>query len=66
VLPAPVENATPAFVPLLPDHSSPEPAAPPAAEVSIEVEIAGAKVRVGGRQGAEALVEVFTALRRSR
>jgi len=66
VLPAPVESAAPAFVPLLPDHSSIAPAAPTDAEVSIEVEIAGAKVRIGGRPGAEALAEVFSALRRSR
>ena len=64
VLPAPANGCAPAFVPLLPDHSSP--AATTAAEACIEVEIAGAKVRVDGRPGAEALAEVFSALRRSR
>jgi transposase len=64
-LPAPVGSAAPAFVPLLPDHSSPAQAST-AAEVSIEVEIAGAKVRIVGRPSAEALADVFSALRRSR
>ena len=65
-LPAPAGGeAIPAFVPLLPDASAPS--APPAAsEVSIVVEIADATVRVNGRPGAEALVEMFSALRRSR
>jgi len=34
-------------------------------EASIEVEIAGATVRVSGRPGAERLVDVFSALRRA-
>jgi len=66
-LPAPAGGAAlAAFVPLLPDHSAPAPAAPVAQEASIEVEIAGATVRVSGRPGAERLVDVFSALRRSR
>jgi hypothetical protein len=51
MLPAPAEGAVTAFVPLLLDHSSP--AVPTAAEASIEVEIAGAKVRVGRRPSAD-------------
>ena len=68
-LPAPATGeAIPAFVPLLPDNSAPVPAAPAAvaAEASIVVEIADATVRVSGRPGAEALTDVFCALRRSR
>jgi transposase len=68
-LPAPAAGeAIPAFVPLLPDHSAVAPAAPAAAlaEVSIMVEIADATVRVSGRPGAETLLDVFSALRRSR
>jgi len=66
-LPAPAGEAIPAFVPLLPDHSTPAPAAAAAAqESSLDVEIAGATVHVRGRPGAEALFEVFSALRRSR
>ena len=68
-LPAPAAGeAIPAFVPLLPDNSAPVPAAPAAvaAEASIVVEIADATVRVSGRPGAEALADVFCALRRSR
>ena len=67
-LPAPVVGeASPALVPLLPDHSAPVPVAPAvAAEASIAVEIADATVRVSGRPGAEALADVFCALRRSR
>ena len=61
-LPAPAGEAMPAFVPLLPDHS----AAPAAPASSLDVEIAGATVRVHGRPGAEALADVFSALRRSR
>ncbi len=67
-LPAPVGGeAIPAFVPLLPDHSAPAPAASSAAiEASIVVEIADATVKISGHPGAEALAEVFSALRRSR
>ncbi len=72
----------PAFVPLLPDNSAPVPAAPAAVAAeasilrsgstaiakdgSIVVEIADATVRVSGHPGAEALTDVFCALRRSR
>ena len=75
-------EAIPAFVPLLPDNSAPVPAAPAAVvaeasifrsgstaiakDESIVVEIADATVRVSGRPGAEALADVFCALRRSR
>jgi len=79
-LPAPAASgAIPAFVPLLPDNSTPAPAAPgaeasilrsgstaTAKDESIAVEIADATVRVSGRPGAEALLDVFSALRRSR
>ena len=66
-LPAPAGGeAIPAFVPLLPDHSTPAPAVPVAQEASLDVEIAGATVHVRGRPGAEALLDVFSALRRSR
>jgi transposase len=66
VLPAPVGGeAIPAFVPLLADHSTPAPVAA-AQECSLDVEIAGATVHVRGRPGAEALLDVFSALRRSR
>lgn len=68
-LPAPAAGAAiPAFVPLLPDHSAPVPAAPAVVgtEASIVVEIADAAVRVSGRPGAEALADVFCALRQSR
>jgi transposase len=62
VLPASAGGeAMPAFVPLLRDHSTPAPA-----ESSLDVEIAGATVRVRGRPGAEVLLDVFSALRRSR
>jgi transposase len=68
VLPATAGESIPAFVPLLPDNSAQEPAAPAGAgaEASIAVEIADAAVRVNGRPGAEALLDVFSALRRSR
>ncbi|MGO8954112.1 MAG: IS66-like element accessory protein TnpA [Rhodomicrobium sp.] len=68
-LPAPATGeAIPAFVPLLPDNFAAVPTAPAAAgtEASIVVEIADAAVRVSGRPGAEALLDVFSALRRSR
>ncbi len=69
VLPAPaVGEAIPAFVPLLPDNSVQIAGAPVAAvaEASIAVEIADVIVRVSGRPSAEALLDVFFALRRSR
>ena len=68
VLPAPAAGeAMPPFVPLLPDNSAPAEAAPAsAAEASLLVEIAGATVHVRGRPAAEAVFEVFSALRRSR
>ncbi len=68
-LPAPAASkAIPAFVPLLPDNSALGLVAPAAAEaeVCIAVEIADATVRMSGRPGAEALADVFSALRRSR
>ncbi len=69
-LPAAASEVLPAFVPLLPDNSVPALASPAAAgagaEVCIAVEIADATVRVCGRPGAEALLDVFSALRRSR
>ena len=66
-LPAAASEALPAFVPLLPDNSAPAPVVAEAAvEASIAVEIADATVRVSGRPGAEALLDVFSALRRSR
>ena len=67
-LPAAVGQVLPAFVPLLPDNSAPAAPAPAAveAEACIAVEIADATVRVSGRPGAEALLDVFSALRRSR
>lgn len=66
VLPASAGEAIPAFVPLLPDHSTAAPAMPVAQESSLDVEIEGATVHVRGRPGAEVLVDVFSALRRSR
>jgi transposase len=64
-LPVPAGGETiPEFIPLLPDHSAAPAAA--VAEVCIVVEIADATVRVSGRPGAEALLDVFSALRRSR
>jgi transposase len=65
-LPAPAGEVIPAFVPLLPETSTPAPAAPVVQESSLDVEIAGATVRVRGRPGAETLLDVFSALRRSR
>ena len=67
-LPAAAQESIPAFVPLLPDNSAPARTAPAAvrAEASIAVEIADATVRVSGHPGADALLEVFSALRRSR
>lgn len=65
-LPTPAGEVIPAFVPLLPETSTTAPAAPVAQESCLDVEIAGATVRVRGRPGAEALLDVFSALRRSR
>ena len=66
-LPAPAAGETsPAFVPLLPDNSAPAGVAGESAEACIAVDIADATVRVSGRPGAEALLDVFSALRRSR
>jgi transposase len=66
-LPAPPGEPVPAFVPLLADNSVAAPAAPSAATgASIVVEIADAAVRVSGHPGAEVLLDVFSALRRSR
>jgi transposase-like protein len=47
-LPAPAGEVIPAFVPLLPETSTPAPAAPVVQESSLDVEIAGATVRVLG------------------
>ena len=65
-LPAAAGETIPAFVPLLPDNSAPAGMAGESAEACIAVEIADATVRVSGRPGAEALFDVFSALRRSR
>jgi transposase len=65
-LPAAACEALPAFVPLLPDHSAPAAPAAVGVEACIVVEIADATVRVSGRPGAETLLDVFSALRRSR
>ena len=67
-LPAAAGKSFPAFVPLLPDNSAPAPAGGAAEreEASIAVEIGDATVRVKGRPGAEVLLDVFSALRRSR
>jgi transposase len=63
-LPAPAAGeASLAFVPLLPDNSAPAGVAGESAEACIDVEIADATVRVSGRPGAEALLDVFSALR---
>ena len=59
-------EAIPAFVPLLPETASPVPAGVVAQEFCLDIEIAGATVHVRGRPGAEALLDVFAALRRSR
>ena len=66
-LPAPVggELAT-AFVPIVVDAEAPRPALSAAsAPFDLEVEIAGATVRVRGRTDIGMLTDVFTALRRS-
>lgn len=63
-LPAPIDHKpAPAFVP---DAEAPRPALPAAsAPFDLEVEIAGATVRVRGCTTVGALTDVFTALRRS-
>lgn len=62
-LPAPVDfgGAAPAFVPVIADVA----ASAASACADLEVEIAGATVRVRGRPSIAALADVFTALRRS-
>jgi transposase len=64
-LPAPVDGEpAPTFVPILLDAESGLPTA--SAAFDVEVEIAGATVRVRGRTDIGMLTDVFTALRRSR
>ena len=67
-LPAPVGGEpAPAFVPIVVDAEVPGPALPAApAGFNLEVEIAGATVRVRGHADVGILTDVFTALRRSR
>ena len=67
-LPAPIGGeSAPAFVPIVLDAGAPGPALPVAsAAFDLEVEIAGATVRVRGRADVGMLTDVFTALRRSR
>jgi transposase len=67
-LPAPVGGEPPlAFVPIVVDAVAPRPALPAAsASFDLEVEIAGATVRVRGHADVGMLTDVFTALRRSR
>jgi transposase len=67
-LPAPIGGErAPAFVPIVPDVEAPGPVSPTAsAAFDLEVEIAGATVRVRGRTDVGVLTDVFTALRRSR
>ena len=66
-LPSAAGESIQAFVPLLADNSGAAPVAPSAAtKASIVVEIADAAVRVSGHPGAEVLLDVFSALRRSR
>jgi transposase len=67
-LPAPVDGEpAPTFVPILVEAETPGPALPVASTAfDVEVEIAGATVRVRGRADIEMLTGVFTALRRSR
>lgn len=64
-LPAPLNaSEVPAFVPLLSDPAQ-APASMFSQEYRLEIEIAGATVRVCGRPSAETLAEVFSALRRT-
>jgi transposase len=67
-LPAPVGGEPPpAFVPIEIDTETPRPALPAAsAGFDLEVEIAGATVRVRGCTDVGVLTDMFTALRRSR
>lgn len=67
-LPAPIcGKPAPAFVPIVVDAEAPGPALPTAsASFDLEVEIAGATVRVRGHADVGMLTGVFTALRRSR
>lgn len=67
-LPAPVGgDPAPAFVPIVVDAEAPRPTLPVAsASFDLEVEIAGATVRVRGCTDVGVLTNVFTALRRSR
>jgi transposase len=67
-LPAPVGGEpAPAFVPIVVGTEAPGPALPAvSAAFDLEVEIAGATVRVRGRTDVGMLTDVFTALRRSR
>jgi len=67
-LPAPVGcEPAPTFVPIMVEAEAPGPALPAAsASFDLEVEIAGATVRVRGPAAVGVLTDVFTALRRSR
>jgi transposase len=67
-LPAPIGGEpAPAFVPIVVDAEAPRPTLPAAsASFDLEVEIAGATVRVRGCTDVGVLTDVFTALRRSR
>jgi transposase len=67
-LPAPIgHEPAPAFVPIVIDAEMPAPALPAAsAAFDLEVDIAGATVRVRGHADVGMLTDVFTALRRSR
>ncbi len=67
-LPAPLGGEpAPAFVPIVVDAEAPRPTLPAAsASFDLEVEIAGATVRVRGCTDVGVLTDVFTALRRSR
>lgn len=67
-LPAPIGGErAPAFVPIVVDAEAPRPTLPVAsASFDLEVEIAGATVRVRGHADVGVLTDVFTALRRSR
>jgi transposase len=67
-LPAPIGGEpAPTLVPIVVDAVAPRPTLPAAsASFDLEVEIAGATVRVRGRADVGMLTDVFTALRRSR
>lgn len=65
-LPVPDDgNELPAFVPVIAADTVPSPASAITANAALEVEIAGATVRIHGQPGVAALSDVFTALRRS-